>query len=325
MKILNSDLYDGKYDIFELEVMERIASVSVKSSHPGRNHVAQLVDHFEVKGPNGTHVCMIFVLLGSSISKQTTDAQTEHLAATAVKQIATQVLLALDFIHTECQIIHTDISPQNICLELTDPRTLVHEAQADAQGNIQLSTPSIIANFETFNVRLNDFGIACFFDRHLTDSISPPLLRAPEITLGAPWDAKVDVFNLGALLLQFITGQLPFPGKGARNTRWCHESDRLTQLIENFGGEPDVVLQNADRADEFAGNGVDLAGKSRRVGDGKAFDHWVAGNTVGTGLGVEEVPLLCDLLRRMLATDPRRRESPARLLEHPWLSEVPSV
>lgn len=299
--------------------MQRIAKVSSTSSHPGKEHVAQIVDSFDATGPGGRHVCMVFVLLGSSIAKQATETQTKHIPAHGVKQIAKQLLLALDFIHSECQVIHTDISPQNICIDLADPRMLVEEARADADGNIEIRTPSIINTSELFNVRLNDFGIACFTDRHLTDSISPPLLRAPEITLGAPWDEKVDIFNLGALLLQFITAQLPFPGKGERNTRWCHESDRLKQLIENFGGVPDVVLQDADRAEEFAGNGVDLAGKTRRIGDGRALDHWVAGNTIGTGLGVKEVPLLCDFLRRMLATDPRRREPAGVLLGHPWL------
>lgn len=324
LKILDSDFYGeggGNCSLFELEVMEKMAEVSSSSNHPGKDHVAHMVDHFDISGPTGTHICMVFRLLGASIVKQTTEAQTQQLPARTVKQITRQLLQALDFIHTECNIIHTDISPQNICLELADPQSVVAETHADREGNIELKTPSLL-NANEVNVRLNDFGIACFFDRHLTDNISPPLLRAPEVTLGAPWDAKVDIFSLGALVLQFITGQLPFPGKGERNTRWCHESDRLAQLIGNFGGEPAVVLDNGDRTKEFLSNGVDLTGVKEGV-DPALLEHYVVGNTMGkngeTDLLLQEVPVLCDLLRKMLATDPRRRESAGVLLIHPWL------
>ena len=292
-------------------------------------------------------MCMVFELLGSSIAKQTTTHSIERLPARAVRQITRQLLLALDFIQTECQIIHTDISPQNICLELACTHETVAKAQADANGDIELATPSLLHS-PAFSVRLNDFGIACFTTQHLTDQISPPLLRAPEITLAAPWDASVDVFNLGALVLQFVTGELPFPGKGHRNTRWCHESDRLAQLVRNFGRVPGVVLDEAERKEEFETKGVDLRSVKRGV-DTHELEHFVAdcagvhpGDEEGeVGVGAEEernwdgvsdgdrradgLPMLevgefCDLLRRMLATDPRRRETPRALLQHPWLN-----
>ncbi|KAL1306194.1 hypothetical protein AAFC00_004295 [Neodothiora populina] len=322
LKILNSDFYNGKHELFELEVMQRISQVSSSSAHPGKDHVAQMVDHFELSGPSGRHVCMIFDLLGASIAKQATQVQMQRLPYRALKQIMRQLLEALDFAYAECGIIHTDISPSNICIELAEAPAAVAAAKVDSAGEVELKTP-LLSEEPKVNVRLNDFGIACFTDRHLTDEISPPLLRAPEVTLGAPWDSKVDIFNLGALLLQFLTGQLPFAGRGENNAAGCAESDRLSQLFASFGGEPDIVIDNADRAEEFAKNGVDLQRKRTHSGY-TALEQFVAEHTSdpgsSPGLPADEVYKACDLLRRMLATDPRIREPAGRLLSHPWLA-----
>lgn len=319
LKILNSDFYNGRHELFELEVMEKICDVSAVSSHPGSKRVAQLIDHFEVKGSTGRHVCMVYQLLGASIADQATEAQMRHLPYRAVKQIARQLLEALDFVHTECGVIHTDISPSNICIELPNAEAVARASKADQSGRVQIATPSLIKSSE-IRVRLNDFGIACFVDRHLTDEISPPLLRAPEITLGAPWDESVDIFNLGALTLQFLTGQLPYPGRGDSTQA---EGDRLSQLIRSFGGEPDVVLDNADRADEFSRKGVQLQ-RAMTSGGSRALEQFIAQNATGSNAELDmpsgDVSVVCDVLKRMLATDPRKRESARELLRHPWLA-----
>lgn len=66
------------------------------------------------------------------------------------------------------------------------------------------------------SVRLTDFGTckntanpkvsfsnlfsASWFDKYLTEWIQPPMLRAPEVIIGAGWDFRVDIWNLGALV-----------------------------------------------------------------------------------------------------------------------------
>ncbi|KAK0517241.1 hypothetical protein JMJ35_000396 [Cladonia borealis] len=43
----------------EIKLLNKI--VAANPNHPGRKHVVSLLDSFEHKGPNGVHVCMVFV------------------------------------------------------------------------------------------------------------------------------------------------------------------------------------------------------------------------------------------------------------------------
>ncbi|KNC79406.1 serine/threonine protein kinase [Sphaeroforma arctica JP610] len=54
------------------------------------------------------------------------DTKVSH--STQVKQLARQVLLGVDYLHTECKIIHTDIKPENILLS-ADPAWIQRIAQ----------------------------------------------------------------------------------------------------------------------------------------------------------------------------------------------------
>lgn len=42
--------------------------------------------------------------------------------------------------------------------------------------------------------------LASWYDKHLTEWIQPEKLRAPEVILGAQWDHKVDIWNLGVIV-----------------------------------------------------------------------------------------------------------------------------
>lgn len=76
-------------------------------SHPGRSHVVSFLDHFRHKGPNGTHVCMVFEVLGENLLGLIKRHQNKGVPMPMVRQIAKQVLLGLDYMHRCCGVIHT--------------------------------------------------------------------------------------------------------------------------------------------------------------------------------------------------------------------------
>ncbi|THY05311.1 serine protein kinase Sky1 [Aureobasidium pullulans] len=309
LKILNSDFYNGHHQIFELEVMQKVTAVSNQSQHPGKNHVTYLKNHFDLEGPTGKHVCMVMPLLGDSIAEKATTGHIIRIPPQTVRNIAKQMLLALDFLHRECGVIHTDLQPSNI---LKDDQGQTPK-EIDELVRTQSSGPEF--NDPNMQFRLNDLGIACFVDQHLTDDIQSEYLRAPEITLEAPWDPSVDIFSLGCLLFQFITGDLPFVGRPGPGV--TADQDRIATLVSTFGPIPNVVLDNAAQRQEFEQQSVNGLGFpiSLETMVGQSF----AGDTQGM-MPIDELELFCDFLRKMLASDPREREHADALYRHAWLA-----
>ena len=98
--------------------------------------------------------------------------------------VAMQVARALDYVHYR-GIIHRDIKPANIMVS--------------RQGG----------------VKLMDFGIARDhnYDSDLTETgtgIGTPSYMSPEQILGDPLDARSDIFSIGIVLYQMVTGRKPF-------------------------------------------------------------------------------------------------------------------
>ncbi|KAJ1606349.1 protein kinase-like protein [Cryptosporidium canis] len=78
------------------------------------NGVVSFVDYFEVSGPNGHHVCMVFEVLGPNILQLISLYEYKGVPIDVVRKIAAHSLIGLDYLHRICGVIHTDIKPENI-------------------------------------------------------------------------------------------------------------------------------------------------------------------------------------------------------------------
>jgi len=92
-------------------------------------HCCRLLDHFDHSGPHGRHVCMVFEVLGDNLLSLIREYNHRGIPLSVVRHLAKQMLTALDFLHTTCGIIHTDLKPENVMmkepLKKRDPSKLV--------------------------------------------------------------------------------------------------------------------------------------------------------------------------------------------------------
>ena len=102
--------------------------------------------------------------------------------------LTAQILKALQHAH-ECGIVHRDIKPQNIML------------------------------LQDGTIKVTDFGIARFSDkstRTMTEqAIGSVHYIAPEQARGDATDGKTDIYSVGVMLYEMLTGKLPFDGDSA--------------------------------------------------------------------------------------------------------------
>lgn len=87
---------------------------------PQRERIVHLIDDFRVSGMNGEHVCMVLEVLGHQVLRWIIKSNYTGLPRPCVKSILKQVLQGLDYLHTKCKIIHTDIKPENILLSVDE-------------------------------------------------------------------------------------------------------------------------------------------------------------------------------------------------------------
>uniref|UniRef100_A0A3Q3DT06 non-specific serine/threonine protein kinase n=1 Tax=Hippocampus comes TaxID=109280 RepID=A0A3Q3DT06_HIPCM len=128
MKVVKSAQHYTETALDEIKLLRCVRESD--PADPNKDMVVQLIDDFKISGVNGIHVCMVFEVLGHHLLKWIIKSNYQGLPLPCVKSIIKQVLQGLDYLHTKCKIIHTDIKPENIlmCVDDTFVRRMAMEA-----------------------------------------------------------------------------------------------------------------------------------------------------------------------------------------------------
>ncbi|WP_082151588.1 CHASE2 domain-containing serine/threonine-protein kinase [Caenimonas sp. SL110] len=179
------------------------------------------------------YIAMEF-LKGKDLVDQCKDGQL--LEMPRVLSIVARVAEALAYAHRQ-NVVHRDIKPANIMYEM-----------------------------ESDTVKVTDFGIARITDSSKTKTglvLGTPSFMSPEQIAGKKVDGRSDLYSLGVMLFQMLTGVLPFRG------------DSMAELMYKIANEeaPDIRIVRKDIPEKLA-NVVALALSKRpetRYQDGDAF------------------------------------------------------
>ncbi|XP_031179699.1 SRSF protein kinase 1b isoform X1 [Sander lucioperca] len=140
MKVVKSAEHYTETALDEIKLLKSVRNTD--PSDPSRERVVQLLDDFKISGINGTHVCMVFEVLGYHLLKWIIKSNYQGLPLPCVKSIIQQVLQGLDYLHTKCKIIHTDIKPENILLTVNEPYIKKMAAEATQWQKTGAAPPS---------------------------------------------------------------------------------------------------------------------------------------------------------------------------------------
>jgi serine/threonine-protein kinase len=193
-------------DIF-LKRFEREARAVAQLSHP---NIVSVIDYGSHEG--SPYLVMEFIAGGTL---------KDHLRSPIPWQEAARKLLpvaqALQYAHSQ-GIIHRDIKPANILITQT--------------GDFMLS----------------DFGIAKTVSTeestHLTStgaSVGTPAYMAPEQGMGQPVDQRADIYALGVVFYEMITGRIPFQADTPMAVMLKHVTEPLPPPHKFVPDLPEVV------------------------------------------------------------------------------------
>ncbi|KAL4447899.1 hypothetical protein ABPG75_005118 [Micractinium tetrahymenae] len=275
-------------------------------------HCVRLLDQFEHAGPHGTHVCEVFGVMGDDLLTLIRAYRHRGIPLPIVRHLARQTLVALDYLHRECQILHTDVKPENVML--TDTILPNGERVTGTQMPDVADFGELEERLLRTGCKLVDFGNACWTHLQFSSTIQTRQYRAPEVIMGAGYGGAADIWSLGCLVYELATGQYLFNPRtvGTRG----RDRDHLLQMMQRLGPMPRSVATTGDHAvDFFSAEGRMWHLPNRHV------PYWPLDHVLHEqhGLPEEEAMGLASFLQGALDFDPARRSTAAQLLEHPWL------
>ena len=139
--------------------------------------------------------------------------QGEKLKPEVVISLVSQIASALDYAHGE-GVVHRDIKPSNV---------IVYAGE---------------------KVKVTDFGIAKLMDADATHSglmMGTPSYMSPEQAMGEDLDGTTDIFSLGVVAFEMLSGKQPFPGNNVTSILYklVHSDPIHPNNLEVLGLLPD--------------------------------------------------------------------------------------
>jgi serine/threonine protein kinase/tetratricopeptide (TPR) repeat protein len=175
------------------KTIERFSNELRLARHVSHKHVCRMYDLGE---DAGIHYITMEYVPGESLKSMI--KMTKQLSASTAISIAKQVCGGLAEAH-KYGVVHRDLKPGNIMI--------------DKDGN----------------VRIMDFGIARSLEaKEVTETgmlIGTPEYMSPEQVTGEGEDHRSDIYSLGIILYEMLTGRLPFEGKTPISIAMKHQRE----------------------------------------------------------------------------------------------------
>lgn len=197
-----------------------------------------------------------------------------------IRRFAKQLLSSLVLLKAH-KVIHCDLKPENVLL--------AHPSRSE--------------------IKVIDFGSSCLENEKVYTYIQSRFYRSPEVILGMQYGMPIDMWSVGCILAELLTGYPIFPGE--------NEQEQLACIMEVFGPPEKHLIEKSTRKKLF----FDSLGKPRLTVSSKGKRRRPSSKTLQQALKCEDEAFI-DFVTRCLRWDPDRRLKPDEALRHEFITGI---
>ncbi len=197
----------------QLERFRREARAVAQLSHP---NVVSVID----AGEDGGHPYIVFEYVEGETLKQRID-RLGRLPVVEAAAYGIEVGRGLAAAHAQ-RLIHRDVKPQNVLI--------------DPEGRAKVTDFGIARSLESDGLTKTGRVLGT------TDYV------APEQAMGQSVDARCDIYSLGVLLYEMLTGEVPFQADTLVGVAMKHVNEQMPDVQERCPGVSSALAAVVERA-----------------------------------------------------------------------------
>ncbi len=260
-----------------IESFRRESQAAASLSH------SNIVNIFDVGQEGNIHYIVMELVTGNTLSEMIHEEG--PLPYTRVIELTKQIAAALSEAHRN-HLIHRDVKPHNVMLT--------------ADGT----------------AKITDFGIAKAINSStIADTMSGGIMGSvhyfsPEQARGGYVDEKSDIYSLGIVMYEMLTGRVPFDGDNPVNIALMHINGEMVPPSKLVTGIPPALERIVMKAtDKYQSNRFASVDELIQALDNLAFVSSVVGNSVFAGSEDEDLsPAILDNKIETADEDPKNKE-----------------
>lgn len=158
-----------------------------------------------------------------------------------------------------------------------------------------------------------DLGNACWTHRHFSEDIQTRQYRAPEVLIGSKYDTSADIWSLGCMTFELLTGDLLFDPRAGDD--YDRDEDHLAMFQELLGKMPKHIALEG----KFSKSFFDKRGNLKHI---KQLKFWPIQDVLMEKYHFpkHEADAVSDFMMPLLDFDPKTRATALDALESDWLN-----
>ncbi|GES61291.1 kinase-like protein [Aspergillus terreus] len=306
----------------ELDILKHISEAN--PHHKGRGFVRCPLDSFTVQHGSARHLSLVFEPLREPLWLYCERFTNDVIPADIFKILLQMILQELDYLHSECHVIHTDLKPDNIIIKIEDPSILEESARDEQEQplpqkvypdgrTIYLSRNNFgISDKATGIIQITDFDLSVRGDQPNKGCIQAEIYRAPEVILDVGYSYNADIWSLGVMLWDVLEGRKLFKEVDPVQIEEYDELGHLAHISALLGPPPKDLLDRGARTERF----FELDGTFKGPSVDPAIFNF---DNVISKIDGEEKRMFIEFVKRMLKWRPEERSTAKELLQDPWL------